>query len=157
VIQWSQDTPLGPLRAVMGDAGLVHLSLPARDVDHTDADFDRHEQLATELDEYFAGTGRTFSVPIDLSVVAPEHFGRRVLETLHAEVPWGETVSYGELADMVGAPRAARAVGNVMRHTTIAVVVPCHRVIAADGSIGGYGGDLEIKRALLAIEGIHPR
>lgn len=157
MITWRQETPLGPLRVVVGDPGLVHLSLPARDDDHLDADPERDDGIAAELDGYFAGTRRVFTMGIDLSIVGPEHFGRRVLETLHAEVPWGETVSYGELADMVRAPRAARAVGNVMAHSPISVVVPCHRVIAADGRIGGYGSDLSVKRALLAIEGIHPR
>lgn len=141
---------------MLGDLGLLRLALPA---EAPPVDFEtvpeRDDVLGRELDEYFAGTRRSFTVGIDLSDTRADHFGVRVLETLHAEVPWGETVSYGELADMVGAPRAARAVGNVMAHSPISVVVPCHRVIAADGRLGGYGSSPEVKRALLAIEGIH--
>ena len=112
-------------------------------------------RVANELDEYFAGTRRTFTIHADLSYVDPDHFGRRVLETLAREVPWGETVTYGELADMVGSPRAARAVGNVMAHNPVQILLPCHRVVAADG-IGGYGSSgVAMKRALLAIEGVH--
>jgi methylated-DNA-[protein]-cysteine S-methyltransferase len=77
-----------------------------------------------------------------------------VLDTLVRDVPWGETVTYGELADMVGAPRAARAVGNVMAHNPVPIVIPCHRVVAA-GGIGGYGvAGVETKRSLLALEGV---
>ena len=153
---WRQPTPLGDLSVVLGGAGLLRLALPA-EAPPVDLETvpERDDVLARELDEYFAGTRRYFTVGIDLSYARADHFGVRVLETLHAEVPWGETVSYGELADMVGAPRAARAVGNVMAHSPISVVVPCHRVIAADGRLGGYGSAPDVKRALLAIEGIH--
>ena len=154
---WRQPTPLGDLSVILGDDGIYRLSLPAEppppDLDTVP---ERDEALARELDEYFAGKRTKFGVGIDLSEYRPDHFGVRVLTTLHAHVPWGETVSYGELADMVGAPRAARAVGNVMAHSPIAVVVPCHRVIAADGRIGRYGrGGSSIKRALLSLEGVH--
>jgi methylated-DNA-[protein]-cysteine S-methyltransferase len=84
-------------------------------------------------------------------------FRRTVLETLANEVPWGETVSYGELASMAGRPRAARAAGSAMRNNPLPFVIPCHRVLAAGGKIGGYGGGanaIELKRALLAREGV---
>ena len=80
-----------------------------------------------------------------------------MLETLVREVGWGETVSYGELAEMAGRPRAARAVGTAMRSNPLPFVIPCHRVVAAGGRIGGYGGGrnaVELKRALLAREGV---
>jgi methylated-DNA-[protein]-cysteine S-methyltransferase len=81
-----------------------------------------------------------------------------VLETLRREVPWGETVTYGELALMAGAPGAARAVGTTMATNPVPLVVPCHRVVASGGRIGGYGGGLHgvaTKRTLLAREGLH--
>ncbi len=86
---------------------------------------------------------------------------RRVLDAV-ATVPWGRTVSYGEIARRIGAPRAARAVGGALGRNPVSLLIPCHRVIAADGTIGGYGGDgwgsreerLAIKRALLAREGV---
>jgi methylated-DNA-[protein]-cysteine S-methyltransferase len=88
-------------------------------------------------------------------------FRRDVLDTLRKEVGWGETVSYGELAAMAGSPGAARAVGTIMARNPIPFVIPCHRVIAAGGRIGGYGGtaatqhaNLAIKRTLLAREGV---
>jgi len=154
---WRQTTPLGDLSVVLGDGGIRRLALPAEtpppDLDTVP---ERDEAVARELDEYFAGERRIFGVGIDLSEYRPDHFGVRVLTVLHAQVPWGETVSYGELADMVDAPRAARAVGNVMARSPISVVVPCHRVVAADGRLGRYGrGGLPMKRALLAIEGVH--
>jgi len=152
---WRQPTPLGDVEVVTSDAGIRRLGFCAEGAT-IPADEERDERVARELDEYFVGERRTFSVGIDLSEHRPDHFGVRVLTTLHAQVGWGETVSYGELADMVGAPRAARAVGNVMAHSPISVVVPCHRVVAADGRLGGYGrGGLAIKRALLALEGVH--
>jgi len=92
-------------------------------------------------------------VPVDLGAVTSP-FRRRVLETLHREVEYGETVSYGELAVMAGRPGAARAVGSAMATNPVPIVVPCHRVLAAGGRIGGYGGGLDVKRSLLAIEGV---
>ncbi len=84
-------------------------------------------------------------------------FRRTVLETLRREVPWGETVTYGELAAMGGRPRAARAVGTAMASNPVPLVIPCHRVVASNG-LGGYGGAdgrPDLKRALLALEGVH--
>ena len=109
-----------------------------------------------ELDEYFAGTRQEFTVPVDLGEV--DGFRRTVLDAVRREVPWGETVSYGEVADMVGAPRAARAVGTAMAHNPVQILIPCHRVIAAGGRIGGYGrSGVGIKRALLEREGVSLR
>jgi methylated-DNA-[protein]-cysteine S-methyltransferase len=78
-----------------------------------------------------------------------------VYETLRRDVGWGETVSYGELAEMAGRPRAARAVGNAMSRNPVPIVVPCHRVVTAGGRIGGYGpSGVPTKRFLLALEGV---
>ena len=79
------------------------------------------------------------------------------METLAREVGWGETVTYGELADLAGRPRAARAAGSAMRDNPLPFVIPCHRVVAAGGRIGGYGGGrnaVDLKRTLLAREGV---
>jgi methylated-DNA-[protein]-cysteine S-methyltransferase len=103
---------------------------------------------AGELAEYFAGRRRVFGVPLDLS--GETIFRRRVLELL-AEIPFGELISYGELArELRSGPRA---VGQAVGSNPVPVVVPCHRVVAADGTLGGYGGGLERKRVLLALEG----
>src|SRR5262249_34873726 len=91
-----------------------------------------------EIDEYFRGHRRRCTMPVDLSSVdAP--FPRAVYETLHRDVRFGETVSYGELAEMAGRPGAARAVGNAMSRNPVPIVVPCHRVVASGGRIGGGG------------------
>ena len=103
----------------------------------------------TELEAYFAGRLRTFSVPLDLEGAGP--FDREVW-TAAREIPYGETVSYGELAAMAGYPRAARAAGNAMARCPYFPIVPCHRVIYSDGSIGGWGADTWVKRWLLDLE-----
>ncbi len=103
-----------------------------------------------ELDEYFEGTRRRFDLPIDVALLAD--FNRRVLREL-ARVPYGEVVTYGELAARAARPRAARAVGTVMNRNPLPIVLPCHRVIGANGKLVGYGGGLDRKEALLRLEG----
>jgi methylated-DNA-[protein]-cysteine S-methyltransferase len=119
----------------------------------------RDRAIARELEQWFSGTRRAFAVDVDWPVdLAP--LARTVLETLVAEVPWGETVSYGELAELAGRARAARAVGRIMAGNVVPFVIPCHRVIAAGGRIGGYGGGrdaLGLKRWLLEREGVRIR
>ncbi len=104
--------------------------------------------MRAQLEEYFAGERTSFDIPL-----APEGapFEREVWRALE-EIPYGETVSYGEIARRVGQPTAARAVGTANGRNPIAVIVPCHRVIGADGSLTGYGGGLERKRLLLELE-----
>lgn len=101
-----------------------------------------------QLSEYFDGERVTFDVEL---VMAGNTFERRVWRALR-EIPYGETVSYGEIARRVDQPSAARAVGLANGRNPIAVIVPCHRVIGADGSLTGYGGGLERKRLLLELE-----
>ncbi len=153
-IWWRQDTPIGEIAVVLGAEGVVRISLPAGHADPLDAVPERDDTIASQLDEYFAGGRRKFTFPVDLSSVAAP-FRRTVLETLAREVPYGETVTYGELAALAGWPGAARAVGTTMAHNPVAFVVPCHRVVASNG-LGGYGGGygdaLAIKRALLDLE-----
>jgi methylated-DNA-[protein]-cysteine S-methyltransferase len=111
------------------------------------------EPIATQLNEYFEGRRRTFDVPLGLDGT---EFELKVWHEL-LQIPYGETASYGEIARRVGEPSAARAVGVANGRNPIAVIVPCHRVIGADGTLTGYGGGLERKRLLLDLEaGIQP-
>ena len=107
------------------------------------------DAVRRELDEYFEGRRRDFGLPLDLRV-APFH--EAVLHEL-ARVPYGHTDTYGSLAAKVGHPRAARAIGTVMNRNPIPIVLPCHRIISANGSLTGYGGGLPAKRHLLELEG----
>ena len=106
------------------------------------------EAAVAELGEYFAGERRTFTVPL---APAGTPFQLRVWQAL-VESPYGETTSYGELARRLGQPNASRAVGLANGSNPIPVIIPCHRVIGANGSLTGYGGGLPIKRRLLALE-----
>ncbi len=108
-----------------------------------------------ELTEYFEGTLRTFTVPLDWSLTGGFH--ERVLRELATCVPYGTTTGYQDLADRIGEPGAARAVGVAMGANPLPVVVPCHRVVESNGGLGGFGGGLETKRELLALEGVLPR
>jgi methylated-DNA-[protein]-cysteine S-methyltransferase len=103
-----------------------------------------------ELDEYFEGRRRNFDVSLDLRALPP--FTLSVLDEL-ARVPYGKTTTYGKLALRVGHPRAARAVGTVMNRNRIPIVLPCHRVVGATGSLTGYAGGLDVKERLLELEG----
>jgi methylated-DNA-[protein]-cysteine S-methyltransferase len=107
------------------------------------------DEVRRELDEYFEGRRREFDLPIDLRV-APFHAD--VLREL-ARVPYGRTDTYGHLAALVGRPGAARAVGTVMNRNPIPIVLPCHRIVGANGALTGYGGGLPAKRYLLGLEG----
>lgn len=107
-------------------------------------------EAARQLAGYLRGERRSFDLPLSLPGGPP--FTRRVLEEL-ARIPYGETVSYGRLAERSGRPKAARAVGNAVARNPLPLVLPCHRVIRSDGSPGEYGGGKERKRALLRLEG----
>lgn len=110
------------------------------------------ERLVLQLSEYFAGHRRRFDMAIDPRGAV---FDRRAWEALCA-IPYGETRSYGKLASELGAPGGARAVGRAAAINPIAIVVPCHRVVGADGALTGYGGGLDVKRRLLELEGALP-
>lgn len=105
-----------------------------------------------QLTEYFAGERTTFDLPLDLRGT---DFQRAVWEELRT-VPYGGTVGYGELAASIGRPTAARAVGAAVGRNPVSIVVPCHRVVGADGSLTGFAGGLDAKRTLLALERGHP-
>lgn len=149
------DSPLGTIVVEASERGLRYIDL-ARSGEHgadsTPAPGSVLAEAVRQLREYFAGKRREFDLPIDLQM---GRFERSVIEALD-RVPYGTTVSYGELAAMAGHPGAARAAGNVMRGNQLMIVRPCHRVIGADGSLRGYGGlgcGLEHKRWLLEFEG----
>jgi len=112
------------------------------------------EQAAAELVDYAAGRRRLFTVALDLSGLTP--FRRRVLERLRA-VPFGASTTYGALAAASGSPGAARAIGGAVGANPLAIIIPCHRVLAAGGALGGFSGGLAWKRRLLAHEGITAR
>jgi methylated-DNA-[protein]-cysteine S-methyltransferase len=107
------------------------------------------KDAATQLEEYFAGERTEFQVAMELDGTA---FQREVWAEL-SRIPYGETISYGELARRVGRPKGPRAVGQANGKNPIPIIVPCHRVLASNG-IGGYGGGLPMKRTLLAVEGV---
>ena len=109
-------------------------------------------QARQQLTEYFAGQRREFDLPL---APAGTDFQRRVWELLR-EIPYGETVTYGELARRLGNPKSARAVGMACNRNPIAIVVPCHRVVGSTGSLTGYAGGLDAKAFLLKLEGVLP-
>jgi methylated-DNA-[protein]-cysteine S-methyltransferase len=111
------------------------------------------DQVRGELDEYFAGRRREFSLPLRPAGTA---FQQRVWKLL-CDIPFGQTISYGELARRVGNPNASRAVGTANSRNPISIVVPCHRVIGADNSLTGYAGGLDRKQALLEHEAQYAR
>jgi methylated-DNA-[protein]-cysteine S-methyltransferase len=160
---WAQESPVGDLVVVSGKEGVHRIGFRRDALDTAalvaDARERRDREVARQLDEWFAGTRHAFT----LSVAWPDDltpFARTVLETLVARVPWGETVSYGELAELAGRAGAARAVGSIMAGVTVPFIVPCHRVIAAGGRIGGYGSGhhaIALKRLLLVREGVELR
>ena len=150
---WRQESPIGVLTVLAGDRGVQQIALGSVDLEVAAVE-DCDDEVAIEIDEYFRGRRRRFTMPVDLAAVdAP--FPRAVYETLQRDVRFGETVSYGELAEMAGRPGAARAVGNAMSRNPVPIVVPCHRVVASGGRTGGYGpSGVRTKRFLLALEGV---
>ena len=110
----------------------------------------RLSAVRRELDEYFSGSRTAFDVALDIEAVPG--FQREVLLEL-AGVPYGEVTTYGALADRIGRPRAARAVGGALNRNPVPIILPCHRVVGASGSLVGYAGGLERKHALLKLEG----
>ena len=151
---WRQEIPWGDIVVQLGPRGVTEISLPLSPVDEFMRAPRPHRGIARQLDEFFAGTRREFDVAIDLPGSLSE-LQEKILLTLRDRVSYGETVTYGELAEMVGRPGAARAVGSTMARNPVPFLIPCHRVVAANG-IGGYGGGygdgVALKRALLDLE-----
>jgi len=112
---------------------------------------DFEKEIIRQLDEYFAGERREFDLPF---FATGSVFQLMVWEEL-MKIPYGQTISYKELAERIGKPKAARAVGNALNANPVAIILPCHRVITSDGSIGGFGGGKAVKRYLLSLEQSH--
>ena len=155
------ESPIGPLLVAATDRGLARIFFDAEPELHLDRlarafgprvlrSSRSVDAVRRQLDEYFEGRRDAFALDVDLRGAAP--FARQVLAEL-ARVPYGRTTTYGELAAQVGAPRAARAVGTVMNRNPIPIVLPCHRVLGAKGSLTGYAGGLDVKERLLRLEG----
>jgi methylated-DNA-[protein]-cysteine S-methyltransferase len=161
----SADSPLGELTIFVTPRGVVRVAYEnepdgllfeeladaisprlLRDPSRTDA-------ARAELEDYFEGRRRTFDLPIDWSLV--HGFAVGVLQAT-ARVAFGEVSTYGEVAAEAGSPRAARAAGNALASNPIPIMVPCHRILHADGGLGGYSGGLDRKRFLLRLEGTLP-
>lgn len=146
------DSPIGPLTLAGRDGRLMHLRMvdqtyePSRD--GWEVDDNAFPDAVEQLAEYFAGERTEFDLPLEMEGTA---FQRTVWSALR-EIPYGETCSYGEIARNIGSPAAFRAVGLANGHNPISIIVPCHRVIGANGSLTGYGGGLERKRLLLDLE-----
>lgn len=156
------DTPVGRLLLAATERGLVRVAYASEDHDavlqtlaerisprilHTPA---RLDAAAVELEEYFAGQRRAFDVPLDWRLTGG--FRSTVLHHLATDLGYGQTASYGTVARLAGNPKAIRAVGTACATNPLPVVVPCHRVVRSDGSLGGYLGGLEAKRTLLTLE-----
>ena len=147
-------TPIGRLLLVAGPRGLVRVSFDGR-WSYAELGHDWREgstlldDAVGQLDEYFAGKRRAFALPL-----APNgtDFQRQVWDEL-TRIPYGAVASYSDVARRIGAPDAVRAVGAANGRNPLPVIVPCHRVIGADGSLTGFGGGLPLKRRLLALEG----
>lgn len=149
------ETGLGAITVCADARGVVEVHLPgdAPSGFHGDTAGDPFaNRAAAQLAEYAAGRRTAFDLPLAFDGTA---FQRAVWEAL-LEVPYGETISYGGLADRVGHPRAARAVGTVVGSNPMPILIPCHRVLPADGSLGNYSGGEgpSFKRTLLALEGV---
>ncbi len=156
------ESPVGRLLVVLSEWGLLRIAFgesTPREIERiagrlrprTEPAKVYGEPLEEELRSYFGGKPQSFKIPVDYALVTP--FSADVLTALR-KVPFGRTTTYGDLAGQVGRPRAARAVGQAVGANPIPIVIPCHRVFASDGTLGGYSGGLHRKKKLLEIEGL---
>lgn len=159
------DSPIGELIVFVTPRGLLRVKYADEPIEDVLAEVatrvsprilrapSRTDEARRQLEGYFGLRRRTFSLPIDWSLV--HGFAAGVLRQT-ARIPFGDVRSYGQVAAKAGSPRAARAAGNALGSNPIPIVVPCHRVLHADGGLGGYSGGLDRKRYLLALEGSLP-
>lgn len=150
---WVASTEAGLCAVTLGDAQpdtlfdwLAEHVGPEQPQENTEA----LKPALAQLREYFSRVRRTFELPLDVRGTA---FQRAVWDAV-ARIPYGETASYGEIAQRIGKPRAARAVGAAVGANPLPIIIPCHRVIGADGSLTGYGSGLDVKERLLRLEGV---
>ena len=143
-------SPIGDIQLNWEDGAVVALK-NADAAAKADAPNELTRQVFRQLDEYFGGTRRTFDFPYRLHGTP---FQQKVWAAL-CEIPYGETRSYKDIAKAIGHPKAFRAVGMANHSNPIFIVIPCHRVIGSNGSLVGYGGGLEMKKALLDLERSH--
>jgi methylated-DNA-[protein]-cysteine S-methyltransferase len=156
------ESPFGELLLAGTERGIVRIGLPSQDGELLLEDLaarvsprvleapDRLDAARRELDLYFAGRLRDFDLPLDWRL--SRDFRRRALRAV-ARIPYGETRSYAEIARRAGNERAVRAAGSACGANPVPIVVPCHRVLRSGGALGGYGGGLPMKEALLELEG----
>jgi methylated-DNA-[protein]-cysteine S-methyltransferase len=156
------DSPVGPLLAAATPKGLVRVTFPVEShetvLEQLAATISprvlespaRLDEARRELDRYFEGKLREFEIPLDWRLT--RGFYRKVLRAT-ARIPYGQTRSYSEMAKRAGSPRAVRATGTALGSNPLPIIVPCHRVLRSGGALGGYGGGLETKQALLELEG----
>ncbi len=156
------ETRLGRIGVAYRERGIVSLQLPRPTEEQAWRELrkeypegvrreDVPEAITRELCAYAEGRCKEFDLPVDLSAARP--FQRAVLTAI-AKIPFGETRSYGWVARAIGKPGAARAVGQALHTNPIPIIIPCHRIVASDGSLGGYGGGLPMKIKLLRLEGV---
>ncbi len=156
-------SPVGPIWVASTETGLCAVTLGDAQPDalfdwlaehvgqkQPQEDAEAMKPALTQLREYFSRVRRAFDLSLDVRGTA---FQRAVWEAV-ARIPYGETASYGEIAQRVGKPRAARAVGAAVGANPLPIIIPCHRVIGADGSLTGYGSGLDVKERLLRLEGV---
>ena len=165
------ESPVGPLRVAVSDAGVCEIGFAANEGEaafrarleergfapaaclESDLGPEGMAQVTRQLQEYFGGKRDRFDIPLDFSGVSP--FTKSVL-TATAAVPFGHLATYREIAAKIGSPSACRAVGNALGRNPIPVIVPCHRIVRSDDTLGGYTGGLGIKERLLELEGLVP-
>lgn len=143
------DSPIGPLTLVASERGLVALEFGKKEREDCVDDPKRLAPYRKQLDQYFAGKRQEFTVALD---IRGTDFQKRCWQEL-LKIPYGQTRSYRQIAEAVGNRNALRAVGLANGQNPIAIIVPCHRVIASDGTLCGYGGGLHVKEELLRLEG----
>lgn len=157
------DTPFGRMLVAVTPRGLVRVAMRTESSDEVLEELAGRlsprvleapiavDAVRRELDEYFEGKRRVFDVPLDWALTSG--FKQKVLRAT-ARIPYGGVSSYREMASRAGNPRASRAAGNALGSNPIPIVVPCHRVLRTGGNLGGYGGGLDMKEALLKMEGV---
>lgn len=159
-IAWDAiDSPIGTLLIAVSEAGLCEITFTPDEqhlldrldpLAHVERDRTKVAKARRELEEYFTGKRTVFDLPIDWSRIKP--FQRAVLQAALA-IPIGTVLTYQQVAQAIGKPKASRAVGQALARNPIPIVLPCHRVLGSDGSLHGYAGGLERKRILLELEG----